>query len=139
LQKLVVVVHGMGDQARNDLVQTVARLFARHAAEPGSSQATLLPLGLCDASGVDKAECKYKEEGPVNDYAIGFVSKGSSSSLEDFAFAEVYWADLPRNLEKEGYRLEESKRWAASMVERLGQRHNLTKEFGESGPKSRRP
>ncbi len=128
-KKLIVGVHGMGDQSRNDFAQCLARLFARYDAKRQGSicQATQLPMGLWDAG-----------KSAVEDHAIGFVSTGTNTWLEDFAFAEVYWADLPRDLEKQGYRLEESKRWTASVVDRLAQRDKATREkltetFGAHG------
>ena len=38
--------------------------------------------------------------------------------LPGLAFAEVYWADIPRTVVKEGYVLEEAKRWARTIVGR---------------------
>ena len=122
-KKLIVAVHGMGDQTRNEFVQDIARLFARH--RPSAVQATHLPLGLWDAGGDD----------PVNDYAIGFVPTAEAQWLQPYAFAEMHWAHLPRQLENAGYRLEDPTRWVGSIVERLTQRYDLTPAFGENGPR----
>jgi hypothetical protein len=115
--KLVVAVHGMGDQTRNEMAHTVAQLFARHYARHNKSfvQATMLPLGCWDAG----LAC------PISDDAIGFVPRNQKSALGKFAFAEVSWADIPRRLEAEGHRLEESTQWADGVVERFCQRHQL--------------
>jgi hypothetical protein len=44
----------------------------------------------------------------------------SGLELPGLAFAEVYWADIPRTVAvvKEGYVLEEAKRWARTIVGR---------------------
>ena len=39
--------------------------------------------------------------------------------LPELGLAEIYWADLPRGLAKDGYTLEETKAWAETIVERL--------------------
>src|SRR5712672_1678348 len=48
--KLIVSVHGMGDQTRNDFTQIIARLFARYYAlkDKNGYQAKLLPIGAWD-------------------------------------------------------------------------------------------
>ena len=132
-KKLVVAVHGMGDQSRNDFVQNIAQLFAEHyVQETGSPhQATRLPVGAWD-SGPDD---------PRGDDVLGFVPADGAPWLEQFGFAEVYWAHIARDLQTAGYRLEESKKWAASVVERLSQREGLRPPasgevaiFGKRGP-----
>lgn len=129
-KSLVVAVHGMGDQVRNEFVQDIATLFARHYARPDGhteagvpDQATRLPLGLWSNGGT-----------PVEDDVVGFVPKVKDSWLNKFGFAEVYWAHIPRRVDDEQYRLEESKKWAASVVERLCQRHGAVAEFMPGGP-----
>lgn len=119
-KKLVVGIHGMGDQMRNGFIQNIAELFARY--HPTPTQATRLPLGLWDAGGDD----------PVEDHAIGFVPAGKDKWLQPYAFAELHWAHLPRLLER-GHRLEDPTVWPKSIVDRLGQRHNLNAEFHETG------
>lgn len=129
-KKLVVAVHGMGDQVRNEFVQDIAAHFARYYARPDGdtndgvpSQATRLPLGLWSNGGT-----------PVEDDVVGFVPRAKNSWLTQFGFAEVYWAHIPRKVDDEQYRLEESKKWAASVVERLCQRHAADPEFMPDGP-----
>src|SRR5262249_4202716 len=46
------------------------------------------------------------------------------------AFAEIYWANIPREVIKEGYTLEEAKQWARTLVERL--RYKAMQGRGES-------
>jgi hypothetical protein len=122
-KKLIVGVHGMGDQMRNAFVQDIARLFARY--RPSPTQATRLPLALWDTGGDD----------PDEDHAIGFVSVEKTRFLQPYAFAEMHWAHLPRKLEDQGHRLEDPTVWVGSIVDRLGQRHNLRAEFNETGPR----
>jgi|GEM_PF-3452352 len=120
--KLIVAVHGMGDQTRNDFAQTVARLFARYFSlkHKQETQARLLPLGAWDGG----------RETDVDDPAICFAPVKTCAGLENYAFAEVHWADIARTLENNGHRLEEATHWARSVVERLGQRHGTDTDLG---------
>ncbi len=119
---LIVGIHGMGDQARNDFSQILARLFARYFAlnDKDGYQARLLPLGAWDGG----------RETSVDDPALQFRPAGKCRGLEEFAFAEIHWADIARSLEDDGYRLEEATHWARTVVERLAQRHSDPRKFG---------
>ena len=120
--KLIVAVHGMGDQTRNDFAQTVARLFARYFAlkHKQVTQTRLLPLGAWDGG----------RETDVDDPAVCFEPVPMCAGLKDYAFAEFHWADIARTLEDDGHRLEEATHWARSVVERLGQRHGPSTGLG---------
>lgn len=126
--KLIVCVHGMGDQVRNDFAQAIARLFARNLIRDlkTSWQATELPIGVWDGGGQDS----------VTDHAIAFAALDDAPGLGDYAFAEAHWADLPRQQE-ESYRLEESKQWAGTVAKRFAHRNreSLKDEFGFEGPR----
>lgn len=115
--KLILAVHGMGDQFRNDFIQGVAHLFAHNLAVEGNlqDQTTTLPLGAWDAG----------RETHVDDEAVFYrkCHESCSTPLGNYAFAEVYWADVARTLEKEDYRIEEVRHWARTVVERIGQRY----------------
>ncbi len=132
-ESLVVAVHGMGDQVRNAFGQQIAELFSKHSILEKNAprhQTTRLALGTWDAG---------KES--VEDNALGIVpaivdsdSNPGTPWLNPFAFAEMHWATLPRKLEKEGHRLEESTHWAGSVVGRVSQRHGLPGKLGARGP-----
>ncbi len=119
---LVVAVHGMGDQVRNDFVQNIAELFARNyqheAGDKAKTQACRLPMAYWDGG-----------REPSEDCAIGYIPRSLDGWLNEYAFAEVYWADIPREIDVKGYRLEESTKWAGSVVERLCQRHDVARDF----------
>lgn len=119
---LVIAVHGMGDQGRNDMAQTVAAMMARSVMpKDGGSQAIQLPRGLWEGSEADD---------PIQDDVIGFVpTEHGPQELKNMAFAEVYWADVLRKAEKAGHRIEDSPKWAGSVVDRLRQRHDLKPGF----------
>ena len=42
--------------------------------------------------------------------------------FQDVGLAEIYWADIPREIQKEGHTLEEAKKWAATLVGRIWMR-----------------
>lgn len=113
---LILAVHGMGDQFRNDFIQGVAHMVAHHFATEGKleNQATLLPLGAWDSG----------RETHVDDGAVYFHdAQHPTLALGGCAFAEIYWADVARTLETGDYRIEEVKHWARTVVERIGQRY----------------
>lgn len=120
--KLIVGVHGMGNQTRNDFAQTLARLFSRYFVlkRKDSYQARLLPLGAWDGGA----------ETSVDDPALRFLPSEGVGGLEQFAFAEIYWADIARSMEDSGYRLEEATHWARSVVERVAHRNPNPDQFG---------
>jgi hypothetical protein len=120
-KKIVVAIHGMGDQYRNSTVQTVVSAFGKFARSPAG-----VPLGTFHSSGALKT---FQLKGPPP----------PAAPLDTIGFIEVYWADIPRALQKEGYIIEESKAWARTVVERVRSRfgldaHNLDAE----GPEKQR-
>jgi hypothetical protein len=48
------------------------------------------------------------------------------------AFAEIHWADIPRDIEENGHRLESPPQWAGSVVDRLRQREDLKQSYSGS-------
>ncbi|WP_395753271.1 hypothetical protein [Prosthecobacter sp.] len=134
---LIISVHGMGDQFRNDMTHTVASLFAEtYVKDPFLKQAIRLPQGLWEGEKTHQPECD-----DVISYAPleGEVKKQKENNqtptlaeLGKLGFAEIYWADMPRVAERDAHRLEYSPQWAGSVVDRLRQRNDL--ENGFSGP-----
>ncbi len=87
----IVAVHGIGDQVCHATIQQVVAQFSRFYDDTQPA-----PLGGFDA-------------GPVIRRFRG----------REFQFSEVYWAGIPREIARDGYRLEETKVWATSIVGRL--------------------
>ncbi len=100
--KIIVGVHGIGDQVRYETIQAIAYQFCRFYNIPSA-----VPLGKFH-SDIDTHDClSLKTEKP--DITFGFT--------------EVYWADIARKPEREGYTLEETKKWAKTIVEGLRGKH----------------
>lgn len=104
-KKILIAVHGIGDQFGYQTVQSVAHRFCEHRGVPAA-----IPLGSFYSS---------LHKPPMG--AAGFFASVSPAipDLPDIGFAEVYWADVSRVPAKEGYVLEESKKWAKTLVERI--------------------
>ena len=100
--KIIVGVHGIGDQTRYETIQSIARQFCRHYDIP-----VAVPLG-------------------------SFHNKKNILTVdgknEKLYFTEAYWADIARKHENEGYTLEETKGWAKTIVKRLENQSNEAKE-----------
>jgi hypothetical protein len=96
--KLVVAVHGVGDQYSYATLQSVVNQFCRHYKQPVD-----IPLGAFH-----------------NGRSAFSVGAGElDSPLTSFGFAEVYWATIPRKLVANKHTLEEAKKWATTIIERL--------------------
>jgi hypothetical protein len=109
-QKVIVVVHGVGDQSGNTTVQTVVNRVCAFYSEPGS-----IPLGQFPQTDVFRVPEPWPHE-----------------LQQTYAFREVYWADVPRSLGDSNYRLEPPTKWGKSIVERLRLR---AKHLGLKGVK----
>jgi hypothetical protein len=105
--KLLVAVHGIGDQVGYATAQTVA---ARVAAYYGKSIA--MPLGRFYPPHAKGAQVVPKpalvRPSPTDKAAIGL--------------AEVYWAPIARGVVEKKYILEETKKWARSISARVASR-----------------
>jgi hypothetical protein len=99
-KKLIVAVHGVGDQSSYATLQSVFNQFCRFHGEPSG-----IPLGAFH-NGQDT-------------FSVG---RNDPRKLESLAFAEVYWASIPREIVAEKHTLEEAKRWATTIIERLRMR-----------------
>lgn len=119
VEKVVVAVHGIGDQYRNATIQTVVSAFGKFSRYPAA-----MPLGRFPGS-----------SGPLEAFRL----KGPpepAAPLGDIGFVEVYWADIPRAVQKEGYIIEESKAWARTVVERVRARFGeYARDLDCKGPK----
>ena len=112
-KKIVIAVHGIGDQYHNATIQSVVSSFGKFADYTAS-----MPLGRLDTQGGKKVFILTGPPKPEPD-------------LDTVAFVEIYWADIPREVQTEGYRIEETKAWARTVVERLRARYNLFRAEAE--------
>jgi hypothetical protein len=102
--KIIVAVHGIGDQTRCETIQAVAYQVSRYFREPAG-----IPLGRLHADLVQLDDGAP----PSGVYLV------RSGPLKGIGFGEVYWANIPRGPARERYTLEESKKWARTVVERI--------------------
>jgi hypothetical protein len=100
VKKIIVAVHGIGDQTQFATVQQVLAQFSRYF---GGTAA--VPLGNFQATGNSVA---YTPKVPPK--------------LCDFGFAEVYWADIPREVVQQGHVLEDIQPWVKTIIGRVHQR-----------------
>ena len=96
--KIIVAVHGVGDQHSFATIQAVVNQFCAFYSQPAG-----IPLG-----NFHTGSKTFSLPQPYPQDVFG-----------RFAFAEVYWAKYPRKLVEEKYMLEESKAWANTIIERL--------------------
>lgn len=95
--KIFVGVHGIGDQVEYQTVQYVIERVTAYFGEKGQ-----VPLGKISSG---QTGCGvYEHPDPAAPRA---------------GFAEVYWADLPRGVVRDGYTLEETSQWARHLVDKL--------------------
>jgi hypothetical protein len=99
IRKIVVAIHGMGSQRRNDTVRAVAKRFGERHDLP------IMPLGYFSVDG--DAEVLFSR-----------LDVPPEHELATIGFAEVYWADIPRSVVNAADTLEEAKEWGASIVSR---------------------
>ncbi|HEV7348838.1 hypothetical protein [Telluribacter sp.] len=109
VKKVIVAVHGVGDQYSFSTLQSVVNQFCRFFGEP-----TAIPLGC------------------FHDDRISFSLKPPypHEKLKSISFAEVYWAKIPREVISDQHTLEEAKKWANTIVERLRLRWKQAKVSG---------
>jgi hypothetical protein len=107
--KFLVAVHGIGDQVRGTTIQLVARRLCKYCNVPAN-----IPLGRFNAA-LFMAPWEAPPPRP-----LAFPADPPFPAPPDgIFFAEAYWADICREAVKKGYTLEEAKRWAHTVVERV--------------------
>jgi hypothetical protein len=102
INKLVLAVHGIGDQTRNSTILSTAAQFCHHY-----GYRALLPLG------------GFHDTLQGNRPPFVITGPSSPGRLNTIGFAEIYWADLAREIETAGYTLQETKAWCRSVVSRV--------------------
>ena len=102
VNKIVLAIHGIGDQTRSSTVLATAAQCCHHF-----GYRALLPLGGF--------------AGTLQDGRPPFVIPGPAcpAGLATIGFGEIYWADLAREVETAGYTLQETKAWVRSVVSRI--------------------
>jgi hypothetical protein len=100
--KIVIAIHGIGDQYKNATIRSVVSIFGRCF-----DRATPVPLGGF-----------YEADGTIKPYRAT-IPATVETPLKTIGFVEAYWADIPRRVQKEGYTIEETKAWARTVVERV--------------------
>lgn len=117
-RKLFIAVHGVGDQKQFDTVQLVASQVLRAASRDYGPR---LSLGTFSSGAVATAPP------PSTTTAVHWHPSKDS----DLGFAEVYWADLCRKPDREGFRLEPGVPWAQTLVDRV----RALKQFADAEKK----
>ncbi|GAB4040857.1 hypothetical protein [Spirosoma jeollabukense] len=109
ITKIIVAVHGIGDQNAFGTIQQVVNQFCTFYKEPAA-----IPLGMFHTN--------------TKQVAFSIPPLFPPKHFKELAFAEVYWAKIPRAVVSDQHTLEEAKAWAATIVERLRlrwkQKHN---------------
>lgn len=115
--KVIVAVHGIGDQFQFATIQSVANRFSAFSTTPQA-----LPLG------------KFYDQPIGTPPEIAYLLQMELDRIDKqrFGFVEVYWADIPRIPEKEGYTVEESKKWGKTVIDRL-------RPYSQNDPKTLTP
>ena len=112
LTDIIVAVHGIGQQRRYSTVRSVATRLA--------SSKTLLDGGNPNRPPVAPQPLGYfhSEVGSLPVSLLDDATFLEKTALASTGFAEVYWADIPEKVTKEGSTLEETKAWARTVVAR---------------------
>lgn len=104
-KKIVVAVHGIGDQTRFSTPQQVLARFCQY-----HGAVAAVPLGSF-----------HNPDGMLT------LTTDYPPPLQDFVFAEVYWAPVPRQVVIEGHELEGTQPWVRTLIGRV-QRGAMTRE-----------
>jgi hypothetical protein len=107
--KVIVAVHGVGDQYSYATIQSVVNQFCSFYRQPAG-----VPLGNFHTG---RATFSIPPPYP-------------QKLFERFAFAEVYWAKIPRTAVDDKHTLEEAKKWAHTIVERFRLRWHIKGKRG---------
>jgi hypothetical protein len=109
IRRLVVAVHGIGNQFRYSTVQSVASRFMAFC-----GRRITLPLGA-----FHPAKIVTKPDSPELGAYLFEPPKSSKGNFSGFGFAEVFWADIPERAAASNNTTEESKAWARTIVDRV--------------------
>ncbi|HEX2853048.1 MAG TPA: hypothetical protein VHO24_07415 [Opitutaceae bacterium] len=102
-KKVVLAVHGIGDQVKNSTILSTAIRFCDYYSYPG-----MVPLGRFYGALDEKAPAVILDPPP---HRAGLTG--------EIGFAEVYWADVARDVAEKPYTLQETTTWVRSIVNRV--------------------
>jgi len=131
--KIIVAVHGVGDQVMSETIQKVIDRFCRYHGETMG-----VPLGKIKTISVRKHPYEQKNRsGQTSPHDCScepfkMSDLGYDGELGELSFVEVHWADLAREVDENRFLLEEPKSWSKTIVERLPMRYN---EAAQLSPK----
>ncbi len=114
IKKIIVAVHGIGDQFRYATIQSVIARFCSYHGLPSA-----VPLG----------KFHVEQRIPNQREPLSVVPPYPIDKFGELAFTEVYWADIPDKVMKDGHTLEEARLWARTIVDRLQLRSKDGEEF----------
>jgi hypothetical protein len=111
-EHILVAIHGIGEQSRNMTVRAVATRLALSAGTIGKEgeppPLAPQPLGWF-----------YSDvQGAVKVAPLDAFDPETKHSMATIGFTEVFWADIPQEVVKEGRTIEETKAWARTVVGR---------------------
>ncbi|HWM90030.1 MAG TPA: hypothetical protein VN493_04630 [Thermoanaerobaculia bacterium] len=109
VEKVIVAVHGIGDQTRFSTIQQVLSQFSLY-----HGQTAAVPLG----------NFHTKDESAV------YTS--NDPEFHGLGFAEVYWAHIPRRIAEEKYLLEDVQPWVRTVIGRVHRHRMATRDLTES-------
>jgi hypothetical protein len=117
-KKVIVAVHGIGEPIRYATIRQVLSQFCQYHDEVAS-----VPLGNFHVKGVN---------------ALNLTSSRPPypPDLQDLAFAEVYWADIAREVVERKFDLEDIEPWVQTIVGRI--RRRKLANGGDLGAKDQR-
>lgn len=101
IDKIIIAIHGIGSQRHSDTIRSVARRFCNHVKPP----LPVMPLGFFFI-------------GKGSEVRFSRLDTPVGNALQTIGFAEVFWADIPRQVVKEDDTLEETKAWGATVSSR---------------------
>ncbi len=114
VEKVIVTVHGVGDQTRFATLQQTVSQFCQYHGEVAA-----VPLGNFHTVGTLPATSPGTLPGTPPPMPALVLSAPYPSELRKFAFAEVYWADIARKVAEEKYTLEDVAPWVRTIVSRV--------------------
>lgn len=107
---ILIAIHGIGEQSRNTTARSVATRLAHSSVavvKPGESPPVApQPLGWFYSDVQNAAK------------VVPLDTLDPRHALARTGFTEVFWADIPQEVAKEGRTLEETKAWARTVVAR---------------------
>ncbi|HTQ78386.1 MAG TPA: hypothetical protein VMM92_00205, partial [Thermoanaerobaculia bacterium] len=110
VRKVIVAVHGIGDQIHFATVQQVLAQFSRYY-----GQSAAVTLG------------QFQSTGP---YAV--FTSAELPEVQGLGFAEVYWAGVPREVVKDQYMLEDIQPWVRTVVRRVHRRQLAARDLSDA-------